>query len=149
MIWLSSNSGIEQGSIYFDLRNVEFHFTGSRLEGLIQGLLGDGQNEFWGEVKIGADSEVKILPLWTEDGEIEELLPHIDEEDLKQQLLGAIQARFAPSAYLAPSYPLNAENSSCAPAGNLLNRNRFDWAETLFMGHDEKTYSGINQPLSA
>ncbi len=95
MIWLSPNSGTLQGSIYFDMRDIEFRRTGSNIEGVVQGLLGDGQRELWGEVKIGADPQVNILPLWTEEGLVESFSDHIDEADLKQQLLDAINAAFA------------------------------------------------------
>ncbi|SHI52292.1 hypothetical protein SAMN02745165_00302 [Malonomonas rubra DSM 5091] len=95
MIWLSPMTGTEEGSVYFDIRDISLQPTGRGTDGVISGLLGDGQREIWGEVHLGSQPQVRILPLWTDDGQIEELSLAVDEELLKQQLLESVQNVFS------------------------------------------------------
>jgi hypothetical protein len=95
MIWLSPMTGTGEGSVYFDIRDINPQPTGNGTDGLIRGLLGDGQREVWGEVQLGKQPQVKILPLWTDDGQVEELAAEIDEELLKKQLLEAARRVFS------------------------------------------------------
>jgi len=95
MIWLSPMAGTEEGSVYFEIRDIALQPTGSGTEGVIRGLLGDGQQEIWGEVQLGHQAEARILPCWTEDGQVEALSVSVDEELLKEQLLDAVQKLFA------------------------------------------------------
>ena len=90
MIWLSPNSGVRQRSVYFDVRDIAIHRNGGSVEGLIQGLLGDGQQELWGEVTLGREPRVNILPTWSEENGVETFDEALDEADLKRQLLGAL-----------------------------------------------------------
>ena len=91
MIWLSPMAGTEEGSVYFDIRDIALQSNGNQTQGLIRGLLGDGQQEVWGEVQLGKNPQVRILPVWTEDGALESLSAAVDEELLQQQLLETVQ----------------------------------------------------------
>ncbi len=95
MIWLSPMTATGEGSVYFDIRDISLQPTGNGTDGLVRGLLGDGQREVWGEVQLGHQPQVRILPLWTDDGQVEELAPDIDEELLKKQLLEAVRKVFS------------------------------------------------------
>lgn len=95
MIWLSPMAGTEEGSVYFDIRDIALQQTDHGTDGLIRGLLGDGQREIWGEVQLGEKPQARILPLWTDEGQVESLSAAIDEELLKEQLLEAVQKLFA------------------------------------------------------
>lgn len=95
MIWLSPMAGTEEGSVYFEIRDIALQQTGTERNGLIRGLLGDGQLEICGEVQLGKNPQVRIIPVWTETGEVETLSAAIDEELLKEQLLEAVQRLFA------------------------------------------------------
>lgn len=95
MIWLSPMAGTEEGSVYFTVRDITLQQTENRTDGLIRGLLGDGQREIWSEVLLGRNPSVRILPLWTDDGQVEALSTSIDEELLKEQLLEAVQKLFS------------------------------------------------------
>ncbi len=95
MIWLSPMIGTEEGSVYFEIRDIVFQQTGNEREGLIRGLLGDGQCEVCTEVQLGKNPQVRIIPVWTDAGEVETLSVAVDEELLKEQLLEAVQRLFA------------------------------------------------------
>lgn len=95
MIWLSPMAGTAEGSVYFEIRDISLQQTGNQSEGLIQGLLGDGQREVWAEVHLGKQPQAKILPLWTDEGQVESLGAEIDEELLEVQLLDAVQKLFS------------------------------------------------------
>jgi hypothetical protein len=95
MIWLSPMTGTEEGCVYFDIRDITIQHKGNGTEGLIRGLLGDGQRELWAEVELGVIPHARILPLWTDDGRVECLSTAIDEELLKEQLLEAVYKVFA------------------------------------------------------
>jgi len=53
MIWLSPTSGIEECSIYFEIRDIDLKCRGDVTSGVVRGLLGDGSCELWGEVFLG------------------------------------------------------------------------------------------------
>lgn len=91
MIWLSPMAGTEEGSIYFDIRDIVLQRTTSGHKGLIRGLLGDGALELWGEIYLGHSSKVQILPQWTDDGQVESFSAAIDESLLKIQLLAEVE----------------------------------------------------------
>ncbi|MDB4470861.1 hypothetical protein N9063_01105 [Deltaproteobacteria bacterium] len=110
MIWLSPMTGTEEGSVYFDVRDITLQQTDNGTDGLIRGLLGDGQREIWGEVQLGKNPQVRILPLWTDDGQIESLSAAIDEELLKEQLLDAVQKLFAAVGGWSTSSHMDREN---------------------------------------
>ena len=93
MIRLSPMAGAEEVSVYFEIRDIALQPTGKGTEGMIRGLLGDGQREIWAEVRLGENPRADILPLWTEDGQVETLA--VDEQQLKQQLLVAVQEVFS------------------------------------------------------
>lgn len=95
MIWLSPATGTEEVNVYFEIRDIALQPTGDGAEGLIRGLLGDGQREIWGEVQLGRNAEVRILPCWNDEGEVESLTEAVDEDVLKSQLLEAVQKLFA------------------------------------------------------
>ena len=95
MIWLSPMTGTAEGSVYFDIRDIVLQQTGYGSEGMIRGLLGDGQREIWGEVQLGKNPRATILPLWTDDGQMESLSSAVDEELLVEQLLEAVQKVFS------------------------------------------------------
>ena len=110
MIWLSPMVGTEEGSVYFDIRDIALQQTDDGTDGLIRGQLGDGQREIWGEVQLGEKPQVRILPLWTDEGQVESLSVAIDEELLKQQLLEAVQILFATIGGWTASHCPNREN---------------------------------------
>ena len=95
MIWLSPKFGAGQRSVYFDVRDVAVRRSGNCFEGSIQGLLGDGLQELWGEVTLGNEPQVNILPLWSEEHGVEGFDEVLDEADLKQQLLGVLKTSLA------------------------------------------------------
>ncbi len=114
MIWLSTTAGMQEFSIYFEIRDIDIRRTGNATEGVIRGLLGDGRCELWSEVFLGDKPRVQILPEWTEGGEVDELDSSIDESVLKRQLLGAVQEVFdqigrLTSPALLPSVVLASE----------------------------------------
>lgn len=110
MIWLSPMAGTEEGSVYFDIRDIALQQTDNGTDGLIRGLLGDGQREIWGEVQLGKNAQVRILPWWTDDGQVESFSAAIDEELLKQQLLEAVQKLFAMVGLWSASSRIDHEN---------------------------------------
>ena len=85
MIWLSPMTGTGESGVYFDIRDISLQPTGNGTDGLISGLVGDGHREIWGEVQPGKQPQVRILPLWTDEGQVEELAAEIDLELLKKQ----------------------------------------------------------------
>ncbi len=95
MIWLTTQDGVQEHSCYFEIRAIDLQRTESGTQGCIRGLLGDGQSEVWGEVELGTRPQAQILPVWNEDGQIETLDEAIDEDQLKQQLVTAVQGLFA------------------------------------------------------
>jgi len=95
MIWLSPMAGTEEGSVYFEIRDIAWQQTATGTDGLICGLLGDGQREIWGEVQLGTNSQARIVPLWTDEGQVESLSAAVDEDLLKAQLLEAVEKLFA------------------------------------------------------
>ncbi len=112
MIWLAPMSGTEEGSIYFDIRDIALQRTGNGTEGVVRGLLGDGRLELWGEVHLGSSPQVQVLPLWTDDGQVENFTVAVDEGLLKAQLLEAVQQVFATVGALSPTEPaLNGKPS--------------------------------------
>lgn len=92
MIWLSPMAGTAEGSIYFDIRDITVKRTGNGTVGTVCGLLGDGQRELWGEVSLGSSPQVHILPLWTDEGQIESFPASVDESLLKEQLLEVVRS---------------------------------------------------------
>ncbi len=68
MIWLSPMTGTEEGSVYFEIRDIALQHLGNKRNGLIRGLLGDGQREIFGEVQLGNNPQVRIIPVWTDAG---------------------------------------------------------------------------------
>lgn len=94
MIWLSPMVGTAEGSVYFDIRDISLQRNGNGSAGRIGGLLGDGQREIWAEIQLGTVPQVTILPVWTDEGQVESLSAAVDEEQLKQQLLGEVQQLF-------------------------------------------------------
>ena len=117
MIWLAPMSGTEEGSIYFDIRDIVLQRTGNGTEGVVRGLLGDGQLELWGEVHLGNSPRVQVLPLWTDDGQVKNFAVTVDEGLLKAQLLEAVQQVFATVGALSPTEPaLNGKPSISAAA---------------------------------
>ena len=95
MIWLSTMAGTQLCSIYFEIRDIEIRRTGTATEGVVRGLLGDGRCELWSEVFLGDAPRAQILPQWTDAGQVEGLDVAIDESELQQQLLTAVQSVFA------------------------------------------------------
>ncbi len=95
MIWLSPMTGTKECSIYFDIRDIDLRRTGKTTEGVVRGLLGDGQRELWGEVCLSKNSHAQILPLWGDDGQIETFDDSVDESLLQSQLLAAVESLFA------------------------------------------------------
>jgi hypothetical protein len=110
MIWLSPMAGTEEGSVYFDVRDITLQQIDTGTDGLIRGLLGDGQREIWGEVQLGKNPQARILPLWTDDGQVESLSAAIDEELLKEQLLEAVQKLFTTVGVWSASSHIDSEN---------------------------------------
>lgn len=94
MIWLSPMAGTAEGSVYFEIRDMSLQRNGHGSAGRVSGLLGDGQREVWVDVQLGAVPQVKMLPVWTDEGQIESLSAAVDEEQLKQQLLDEVQQLF-------------------------------------------------------
>ena len=94
MIWLAPMSGTAEGSIYFDIRDIALQRIGNGTQGVVSGLLGDGQLELWGEVHFGSSPQVQILPLWSDDGQVENFAVSVDEGLLKEQLLEAVRKVF-------------------------------------------------------
>jgi len=91
MIWMTPMAGTEEGSVYFQIRDISMRQNGFESFGLISGLLGDGHQEVWAEVEFGKRPEVRILPLLTDSGQVESLSAAVDEELLKIQLLEVVQ----------------------------------------------------------
>lgn len=112
MIWLAPMSGTEEGSIYFDIRDIALQQIGNGTHGVVSGLLGDGQLELWGEVHLGRSSYVQILPLWTDDGQVESFAVTVDEGLLKEQLLDAVEKVFVSVAALSPAGSTQASEPS-------------------------------------
>ncbi len=110
MIWLTPMTGTEEGSVYFQIRDISLRQNGAESCGLISGLLGDGHHEVWGEVELGRQSQVRILPLLTDCGQVENLSAAVDEELLKTQLLDAVQEVF--SAFVSRSAG-SSDDSAC------------------------------------
>ena len=112
MIWLTPMAGTEEGSVYFQIRDISLRQNGTESCGIIGGLLGDGCHEVWGEVEFGMKPQVRILPLLTDAGEVETLSAAVDEELLKAQLLESVQEVFA--AFISRSVG-SFDNSFCFP----------------------------------
>ncbi len=105
MIWLSSTTENTERTFYFDIRDVSLRRNGRQTEGLVRGLLGDGECELWAEAVLGQESRLQILPIWTEQGTVEGFTPQIDEADLKAQLLDALERIFSGFARLTLPEP--------------------------------------------
>jgi hypothetical protein len=87
MVWLSSNCGSNQYNLYFDIRDVDLKYQNGIISGVVSGLVGNGVCENWGEVFLGTNESVRILPYWDGTGEIEQLTDYLDEEVLRDQLI--------------------------------------------------------------
>lgn len=87
MVWLSSNCGSSQYSLYFDIRDVDLKYQNGMISGVVSGLVGNGVCENWGEVFLGGNESAQILPYWDDSGEIEQLTDYLDEEVLLDQLI--------------------------------------------------------------
>lgn len=125
MIWLASMAGVEEGSVYFEIRDIALRRTGNGCTGVVAGLLGDGQRELWGEVHLSSSPQVQILPQWTDDGRVESFSLAVDEGLLKEQLLDAVQTLFAgigtlptvdPASGFEPIAAISEKNRNCLAA---------------------------------
>jgi hypothetical protein len=112
MIWLSANAGTEERSVYFDIRDIDLQCTGSAVSGLVRGIVGDGQCEYWGEVCLGEDPQVKILPFWEEEQEAAEIENQLDLQMLKVRLAGTVAGIFHGIGQLATVGSLQNEHRS-------------------------------------
>lgn len=88
MVWLSSNCGLGQYSLYFDIRNVDINYQDGMVSGVVSGLVGNGVCENWGEVFLGVNESARILPYWDGTGEVEQLTDYVDEMGLQAELIG-------------------------------------------------------------
>lgn len=112
-------SGTEEGSIYFDIREVALLQIGNGTEGVVRGLLGDGQLELWTEVYLGNSPRVQVLPLWTDDGQVERFAAAVDDELLQKQLLEAVQQVFSRVGSMSQAeHHLNCESCFSVPPKN-------------------------------
>jgi hypothetical protein len=91
MIWLSPTSGIEECSIYFEIRDIDLRWHGHVVSGAVRGVLGDGSRELWGEVFLGDEESAQILPVWTDGGEVESFPVAVDESLLLEQMLAEVK----------------------------------------------------------
>lgn len=105
MIWLSPTADDNEQCFYFDIRAISVRGAGLLSEGLIQGVLGDGQQELWTEVVLGRQPKVNILPVWTDQGTVEGFEQQGDEADLKARLLDAIDDCFGKAAQMTCAGP--------------------------------------------
>lgn len=89
MIWLSSPQGNSERSIYFDIRNIDLAWQERRPSGSVRGVIGDGGSEIWGEVRLGPEDSVQLLPVWHENGDLETLADGLDADLLALELVTA------------------------------------------------------------
>lgn len=89
MVWLSTPTGSIQYELYFDIRDVKLAYQDRSVVAVVCGLVGDGVQEDWGEVILGAQDSARILPCWAGSDKIECLTDHVDEQLLQQELIDA------------------------------------------------------------
>ena len=123
MIWLSPTSGTEECSIYFEIRDIDLKCRGDVTSGVVRGVLGDGACELLGEVFLGRDESAQILPVWTENGEVESFSAAVDEPLLQQQMLSEVKMLLQKLDTIRDhnpiGYRLNSGLSKDCPACNL------------------------------
>ncbi len=113
MIWLSATVGTQERSVYFDIRDIDVRRTGSFTEGIVRGVLGDGQREFWGEVSLGEAVQVSILPFWEEDEKPTCFDEGIDPQLLQEQLAESVVKVFHGIVQLTADGRLQHGNYCC------------------------------------
>ena len=123
MIWLSPTSGTEECSIYFDIRDIDLKWRENTTSGVVRGLLGDGLRELWGEVFLGAEESAQILPVWTENGEVESFSSVVDESLLLEQMLAEVKTLLPRMGYGRKNFRSpdwhNSDVAMCCLAANL------------------------------
>lgn len=95
MIWLAPIVGTLEGSVYFDIRDIDVRRTGSGTEGVVGGIVGDGCCEFWGEVSLGGSQQVNILPFCDEEECLLRFEESVDLYALKKQLAESVSKVFS------------------------------------------------------
>ena len=111
MIWLSSTNELEVRSLYFDIRNIDLHYHGDSVSGVVRGVLGDGAWEIWSEVYCGEQESVQLLPVWTDSGEVISVPEDIDDVELGKALQQAV------NSYLQEQPPVgnSRDSQGCVP----------------------------------
>jgi len=107
MIWLAPMAGTRECSVYFDIRDIDVHRTGNGTEGVVRGILGDGRNEFWGEVTLGESRQVEILPFWDEGEQSTPFDEAVDLMILKTQLADSVAKVFSAIGQLTTGERIN------------------------------------------
>ncbi len=105
MIWLSALNGAEGYSSYFDVRELDIRCRNRTCSGLVSGIVGVGSLEFWGDIRIGQEDSVQLLPICSDDGMVETIPDGVDQQQLQRELLAEVRDLLQ-----------GLENSELAPA---------------------------------
>ncbi len=105
MIWLSALNGAEGYSSYFDVRELDIRCRNRTCSGLVSGIVGVGSLEFWGDIRIGQEDSVQLLPICSDDGMVETIPDRVDQQQLQRELLAEVRDLLQ-----------GLENSKLAPA---------------------------------
>jgi len=91
MIWLPASDYTEEQSSYFDVRDMDIRYRNHSYSGMVSGVLGLGCTEFWAEIRIGNEPDIKILPVYHDNGEIDSVPDSVDLKALHRVLRDEIK----------------------------------------------------------
>ena len=95
MIWFAAIN-IHNHDLYFQIRDMELQCRGNEISGVVRGIVGDGAQEFLGEVFLGEREHAQLLPVYHDDSRVESFPETIDEPLLLRHLLAEVKQRVEP-----------------------------------------------------
>ena len=95
MIWFAAINIYNHG-LYFQIRDMELQCRGNGVSGVVRGIVGDGSQEFLGEVYLGEQEHAQLLPVYNDDSRVESFPDTIDEPTLLRQLLTEVKKYVEP-----------------------------------------------------
>ncbi len=116
MIWFPTFEQNIAQNCYFDIRDVKIQYGPKAFSGMVSGILGIDENEFWAEIRIASEWDIQILPVWDDSGKVENIPDSVNQDLLKQALATEVK-KVLPDYYpvryaAAPHY---SEQSSFLP----------------------------------
>ncbi len=108
MIWFPTYEQNFAQNCYFDIRDAEIQYRHKTFSGMVSGILGIDEKEFWAEISIGTEWAIQILPIWNDDGQVDNLPESLNPDLLKTALADEVKKvlpDFRPVRYSAtPHY---------------------------------------------